>query len=63
MFDLSVEMVQTSCGMAVPLYDYQGDREALNKWAKKKGEEGIAAYQKEKNQVSIDGFPTYLFVE
>ena len=60
-FDLAVEMVQTSCGMAVPLYDYQSDREALNDWAKKKGEEGIEAYQREKNQQSIDGKPTYLF--
>lgn len=61
LFDLTVELVQTSCGMAVPLYDYQSDREALNNWAKKKGEKGIEAYQKEKNQQSIDGKPTYLF--
>lgn len=62
-FDLTVELVQTSCGMAVPLYDYQGDREALNQWAKKKGTDGIEAYQKEKNQVSIDGLPTYLLAD
>ena len=61
LFDLSVEVVQTSCGMAVPLYEYQADREMLNKWAVKKGPEGIEAYWHEKNQVSIDGKPTEIF--
>lgn len=61
LFDLSVDLVQTSCGMAVPLYDYQGDREALNQWAASKGPQGIENYQREKNQTSIDGFPTHLF--
>ncbi|MGB3790768.1 MAG: pyridoxamine 5'-phosphate oxidase family protein [Phormidesmis sp.] len=61
LFDLTVELVQTSCGMAVPMYDYQGDRDRLNKWAQKKGPAGIEAYQREKNQVSIDGLPTYIF--
>ncbi|MEL6855435.1 MAG: pyridoxamine 5'-phosphate oxidase family protein [Cyanobacteria bacterium J06607_13] len=63
LFDLDVELVQTSCGMGVPLYDYQGDRNSLNKWAEKKGPAGIEAYQRQKNQVSIDGLPTYLFSE
>ena len=40
-FDLQVELVQTSCGMAVPFFDYVGEREALNAWADKKGETGI----------------------
>lgn len=61
LFDLSVSMVQTSCGMAVPLYEYQEDREMLNSWAQKKGPEGIEAYWEEKNQVSIDGMPTQIF--
>ncbi len=61
LFDLSVDIVQTSCGMGVPLYEYQADREMLNKWAVKKGPEGIEAYWKEKNQMSIDGKPTEIF--
>lgn len=61
LFDLSVDLVQTSCGMAVPLYDYREDRDNLNNWAQKKGPAGIEAYQREKNQVSIDGLPTYTF--
>ena len=58
-FDLNVDLVQTSCGMAVPLYDYVGEREQLNTWAEKKGEKGVKAYWKETNRVSLDGKPTH----
>ena len=34
-FDLNVDLVQTSCGMAVPLYDYVSEREQLNTWGSK----------------------------
>lgn len=57
-FDLNIELVQTSCGMAVPQYDYVGDREQLNNWAEKKGSIGIAEYWREKNTVSLDGDET-----
>jgi hypothetical protein len=57
-FDMTVELVQTSCGTAVPLYDHAGDREILNDWARKKGEQGVRRYWEEKNTVSIDGLPT-----
>jgi len=59
-FDLTVELVQTSCGMAVPCYDYVGEREQLKDWANKKGDSGIQAYWEKRNQVSIDGKPTYI---
>lgn len=57
-FDIAVESVQTSCGYQVPLMDFREDREALGKWAEKKGEDGLRAYWAEKNAVSIDGRPT-----
>lgn len=57
-FDMQIEMVQTSCGMAVPLYAYEGDREQLNDWAMKKGEAGITKYWHDNNQLSIDGIQT-----
>ncbi len=57
-FDLSVDLVQTSCGMGVPFYNYTGEREQLNEWANKKGENGIKEYWREKNRESIDGKPT-----
>lgn len=59
-FDLAVDLVQTSCGMGVPLFEYRGDRELLNDWARKKGETGIRQYWQEKNQQSIDGRPTHI---
>jgi len=59
-FDLAVDLVQTSCGMGVPLYEYAGEREQLNEWANKKGEAGIKEYWNEKNQESIDGKPTHI---
>lgn len=58
--DVSIDLVQTSCGMAVPLFDFVDGREALNEWAERKGEDGIRAYWAEKNVVSIDGLPTGL---
>ncbi|MCK0155453.1 pyridoxamine 5'-phosphate oxidase family protein [Alcanivorax sp. S6407] len=57
-FRLAIDLVQTSCGMAVPLFDYVGDRDLLSNWARKKGDEGIRAYWEEKNQSSIDGIAT-----
>jgi hypothetical protein len=57
-FDLAIESVQTSCGMGVPLYAYEGSRGMLEQWAVKKGEEGVRKYWEEKNQFSIDGIPT-----
>jgi len=57
-FDLDIELVQTSCGMGVPLFDYSDDRDLLNNWAIKRGEDGIKKYWEESNQLSIDGFPT-----
>jgi hypothetical protein len=57
-FDLKVEMVQTSCGMAVPLMDFNEDRDLLNNWAEKKSKQEMEDYWAEKNTVSIDGLPT-----
>ncbi|MGB3656028.1 MAG: pyridoxamine 5'-phosphate oxidase family protein [Rivularia sp. (in: cyanobacteria)] len=55
-----IERVQTACGMSVPLYEYQAQRENLVKWAAKKGESGIKEYHQNKNMVSIDGLATPL---
>lgn len=55
-----IEIVQTSCGFGVPLYEYQGQRQILVDWASKKGQEGVRQYQQKKNRISIDGLPTPL---
>ncbi len=59
-FDLAVDLVQTSCGMGVPFYDYVGERGALSEWALKKGEDGLKKYWEDKNQFGIDGAPTHI---
>lgn len=56
--DMAVNLVHTSCGAAVPYFDFNGEREQLRQWVEKKGDEGIRKYWEEKNQVSIDGKPT-----
>jgi len=57
-FDVAIELVQTSCGYGVPFFDYTGERDTLARWAEDKGPEGIRAYWREKNRATIDGFPT-----
>lgn len=63
MIVLHVDLVQTSCGYNVPLFEYKGERDTGVRWAQNRGPAGIAAYWREKNQHSIDGFPTGLLDE
>lgn len=57
-FLVTLNLVQTSCGMSVPYYKYIGERQALNTWANIKGEEGVREFWKTRNMFSIDGLPT-----
>lgn len=61
-FDLSIDLVQASCGMAVPYYAYESDRDLLKNWAVKKGDDGLKSYWEEKNQISIDNTPTNIMM-
>ncbi|WP_421871104.1 pyridoxamine 5'-phosphate oxidase family protein [Marinoscillum sp.] len=56
--EMNVDLVQTSCGFAVPFMDYKEERTTLNDWSAKQGRERIEEYWKNKNQQSIDGFET-----
>ncbi|MCP5072474.1 MAG: pyridoxamine 5'-phosphate oxidase family protein [Rhodobacteraceae bacterium] len=55
---LDIDLVQTSCGYGVPMFDYVGERESLTRWADAKSDAELAAYPIERNSVSIDGFDT-----
>lgn len=55
--EVSIDTVRTSCGFGVPLYEYQGMRDLLPKWADRKGEDGVEEYQRTKNMTSIDDLP------
>ncbi|WP_324650339.1 pyridoxamine 5'-phosphate oxidase family protein [Georgenia sp. H159] len=59
-FDVAVDLVQTSCGFGVPLYDFVDQRTLMESWAESRDRETIRAYQQQKNRVSIDGLPTGL---
>jgi Pyridoxamine 5'-phosphate oxidase len=57
---LHIESAQSSCGMGVPKYEFQGHRTELLQWAEKKGAAGVQQYWQDKNQVSIDGLSTHI---
>jgi len=57
---LRFDLVQTSCGYGVPLFDYTGERAAIENWHENKGPDGIQSYWEQKNLSSIDGLPTGL---
>jgi len=59
-FEMDVDLVQTSCGMSIPFYEYSEQREELSSWAEKQGEESIKEYWEKNNQVSLDGKPTHI---
>ncbi len=52
---VDVERVADSCGYAVPLYAYRGERSQLVDYANKKGPEGMERYKARQNRASIDG--------
>jgi hypothetical protein len=54
---VALERVSTSCGYAVPLLRYEGERRRLVDWAERKGPDGLAEYRAENNAASIDGLP------
>ncbi len=55
---MEIDLVQKSCGYAVPLYEYRRDRDVLTQWTDKKTDVELIAYQREKNSTSLDGKPT-----
>ncbi|TNF22030.1 MAG: pyridoxamine 5'-phosphate oxidase family protein [Rhodobacteraceae bacterium] len=57
-FDLSIDLVQTSCGYAVPFMDYAGERDTLTRSYGDKDDAGLRSYWELKNSKTIDGLPT-----
>ncbi|MGH3745503.1 MAG: pyridoxamine 5'-phosphate oxidase family protein [Mycobacteriales bacterium] len=56
---VTVDLVRVgdSCGYAVPLMDLVAERDVLDLWTAKKGEEGLVDYWATKNATSLDGLP------
>jgi hypothetical protein len=55
---LAVDLVQTSCGMGVPLFDFREDRPNLVRYWTAQGIDNLRKYWGLKNMRSIDGLPT-----
>lgn len=56
--EMAVELVQTSCGYAVPLMDLRAERDTLARWSDDKGPDGLRAYWADTNARTLDGAPT-----
>lgn len=57
-YDVTVEMTQTSCGYAVPFMEFTSDRDTLDRSMQAKGENGVPKYWMDQNLLTIDGKPT-----
>jgi hypothetical protein len=61
-FDMQIDLVQTSCGTGVPLMPFQEDRvhSELLPFFAEMGEDGVQDYWSRKNVTTLDGHPTGL---
>ena len=59
-FDLTVDLVQVSCGMGVPVmrFDHTRGDTQLEPFFARLGPEGTRRYNRQKNHTSLDGKPT-----
>jgi len=58
--EMDVDLVQTSCGFAVPFMEFKEERTQLTAWANNRGKDRIKTYQQENNALSLDGIDTGL---
>ncbi|MDX6254292.1 MAG: hypothetical protein QOJ11_626 [Frankiales bacterium] len=54
---VALDRIASSCGFAVPLFDYAGDRTLLDDNFGRRTPENIEEYRRTKNAHSIDGLP------
>ena len=62
-FDLTIDLVQTSCGTGVPIMEFKSGRAEteLVPFYEDMGEDGVKDYWHRKNTQTIDGKPTGIF--
>jgi predicted pyridoxine 5'-phosphate oxidase superfamily flavin-nucleotide-binding protein len=56
---VDVERVSSSCGFALPVASGWERRDLLTPNMQRRGADGVVAYRKQKNRVSIDGLPAF----
>ena len=52
-----VTRISDSCGFGVPKFEFQENRDTMERWAATKGQDALPEYRKLKNAQSIDGLP------
>lgn len=57
--DVAVERVSDSCGFAVPLMTYEGDRDLLVRAHERRTDADLEDYRRARNAASIDGLPVF----
>jgi hypothetical protein len=57
--DVDVQRVSDSCGYAVPLMSYEGDRDLLVRAHERRTDKDLATYRRTRNEASIDGLPVF----
>lgn len=64
-FDLHIDLVQTSCGTGVPVMEFRRSRgeEELVPFYRDMGPDGVTDYWRRKNTTTIDGRPTGIFAD
>lgn len=64
-FDMTIDLVQTSCGTGVPVMNFienRGEKELLP-YYDDLGTEGVKEFWRKKNSYNIDGQPTAIFAD
>ncbi len=56
---VDVTRVSDSCGYAVPLMSYEGDRDLLVRAHERRSAADLADYRRSRNGASIDGLPVF----
>ena len=64
-FELNIDLVQTSCGSGVPIMRFEKERvaEGLGPFYADMGADGVKHYWRRKNTETIDGKPTGIFAD
>lgn len=62
-FEVAVDLVQTSCGFAVPQYELVSERDTLTRYFERLEPELVEGYWREKNSRSLDDYPTGIFAD
>ena len=55
---MEINLIQTSCGYAVPFMEFKEERIQLNESDIKKGRDAVKKYWEDHNAISLDGFNT-----